>query len=120
MHHAARGGSRPAMKLGRDLMPAARDATLRAVSSKRIRLFVKPYCPWCERAEKWLAGKGIKYETVDVIADATAFDEMIDLSGQTLAPVIDVGGKVLADFGPEQLARFWTQLEQAHARLESR
>ena len=108
------------MKVGHHLLPVASGATLPTVSSKRIRLFIKPYCPWCERAEKWLAGKGIKYETLDVIADDAAYDEMIDLSGQTLAPVIDVGGKVLADFGPEQLAKFWTQLEQEHARPESR
>ena len=101
-------------------MIAVTGATLRTVSSKRIRLFVKPYCPWCERAEKWLEGQGIKYETLDVIAHDAAYDEMIDLSGQARAPVIDVGGKVLADFGPEQLARFWTHLEQEHARLESR
>jgi hypothetical protein len=36
---------------------------------------------------------------------------MIDLSGQSLAPVIDVDGEVLADFGPEELARFWEKLK---------
>ena len=41
------------------------------------------------------------------MADEAAFDEMIQLSGQTLAPVIDVDGEILADFGPEDLARFW-------------
>jgi hypothetical protein len=34
-------------------------------------------------------------------------DEMVRLSGQTLAPVIDVDGKILADFGPEELEKFW-------------
>jgi len=72
-----------------------------------IRLFIKPYCPWCHKAQHWLDEHGIKYETLDVIADKAAFDEMIRISGQELAPVIDVDGKVLADFGPEQLAEFW-------------
>ena len=53
---------------------------------------------------RWLDEHGIEYETLDVIADEAAFDEMVRLSGQELAPVIDVDGKVLADFGPEQLA----------------
>ena len=73
----------------------------------KTRLFIKPYCPWCHKAMRWLEEHGIKYETLDVIADEAAFDEMIRLSGQELAPVIDVDGKVLADFGPEQLAGFW-------------
>ena len=71
------------------------------------RLFIKPCCPWCHKAMHWLDEHGIQYEKIDVIADEAAFDEMIRLSGQELAPVIEAGGKVLADFGPEQLERFW-------------
>jgi glutaredoxin 3 len=67
---------------------------------------------------RWLDEQEVSYEKVDVIADETAFDEMIRLSGQELAPVIDVDGQVLADFGPEQLADFWNKL--THARPASR
>lgn len=86
------------------------------VSTKKIRLFIKPYCGWCHKAMHWLDDRGIEYETVDVISDEAAFDEMIRLSGQELAPVIDVDGEVLADFGPDQLARFWDRLEKKNAR----
>jgi glutaredoxin 3 len=82
------------------------------VKSKRIRLFVKPYCGWCHKAERWLDDQGVAYERVDVIADETAYDEMIRLSGHDLAPVLDVDGRILADFGPEQLANFWKKLEK--------
>ena len=78
----------------------------------KIRLFIKPYCPWCHKAMQWLDERGIKYQTLDVIADAGAFDEMVELSGQDLAPVIDMDGKVLADFGPEELEKFWNTLKQ--------
>jgi len=77
-----------------------------------IRLFIKPYCGWCHKAIRWLDARGVRYETLDVIADADAYAEMVRLSGQTMAPVIDVDGKVLADFGPEELANFWDQLAQ--------
>ena len=76
----------------------------------RIRLFIKPYCGWCDKAARWLDDHGVKYETLDVIADSEAFDEMVELSGQSLAPVIDVDGEVLADFGPEELEKFWKKL----------
>ncbi len=69
---------------------------------------------------RWLDDHGVDYERIDVIADEAAFDEMIRLSGQELAPVIDVDGEVLADFGPEQLAEFWKTLEKKHAKPESR
>ena len=81
------------------------------VRDVKIRLFIKPYCGWCHQAERWLNERGIKYEKLDVIANAEAFDEMVELSGQTLAPVIDVDGEVLADFAPEELEKFWKRLE---------
>jgi glutaredoxin len=90
------------------------------VKAKSIRLFIKPYCGWCHKAIRWLDERGIEYETIDVMADEAAYDEMIRLSGQDLAPVIEVDGEVLADFGPDQLAGFWNRLERKNARIESR
>ena len=76
-----------------------------------IRLFIKPSCGWCHKAIRWLDDHDVEYETIDVIADDAAYDEMVKLSGQELAPVIDAHGQILADFGPEELERFWKQLE---------
>lgn len=58
----------------------------------------------------WLNAHGVKYETLDVIGNQAAFQEMVRLSGQTYAPVIEVDGQVLADFGPEELEAFWDKL----------
>jgi len=80
------------------------------VKPNPIRLFIKPYCGWCHKASRWLDDHDVAYETVDVIADDAAFAEMVKLSGQELAPVLVVNGRVLADFGPEELERFWSQL----------
>jgi glutaredoxin len=90
------------------------------VKSKRIRLFIKPYCGWCVKAMRWLDDHEVAYETVDVMADEAAFDEMIRLSGQDLAPVIEVEGEILADFGPDQLPDFFAKLERKNARTEAR
>src|SRR5579863_7884602 len=62
-------------------------------STPKIRLFIKPYCGWCQQAMDWLDARGVEYETLDVMADQAAFDEMVRLSGQELAPVIEVDGK---------------------------
>jgi glutaredoxin len=78
---------------------------------KSVRLFIKPYCGWCHEAKDWLDGRGVEYETLDVISDAAARREMFKLSGQTLAPVLEVDGQVLADFDTDQLQVFWKKLE---------
>jgi glutaredoxin 3 len=81
----------------------------------QVRLFVKPYCGWCHEAQDWLDERGVKYEVLDVISDAVARREMRDLSGQTLAPVIEVDGEILADFDTGQLERFWKKLEETRS-----
>ena len=80
---------------------------LLSMKPDQVRLFIKPYCSWCHEAMEWLEARGVPYEEIDVTGDATAFHEMIDLSHQTLAPVIQVDGQVLADFDTGQLERFW-------------
>lgn len=75
----------------------------------KTRLFIKPYCGWCHKATRWLDARGVDYEMIDVMASDAAWDEMVRISDQDLAPVIEVDGKVLADFGPEELEAFWNQ-----------
>lgn len=68
---------------------------------------------------QWLDDRKVDYEPVNVIADEAAFDEMIRLSGQELVPVLDVDGEILADFGPDQLADFWSKVEMQNGRTET-
>lgn len=76
---------------------------------REIRLFIKPFCGWCDEAVDWLDQHGLDYQKLDVIADGRARGEMVRLSGQSLAPVIDVDGEVLADFDVDQLAAWWKE-----------
>jgi glutaredoxin 3 len=75
-----------------------------------VRLFVKPFCGWCHEAKDWLDERGVEYEELDVISDRASFKEMVQLSGQTLAPVIEVDGELLADFDTDQLEVFWKKI----------
>lgn len=77
----------------------------------KIRLFIKPYCGWCRRAIRWLDARGLEYEKIDVMASDAAWDEMVRLSGQDQSPVIEVDGKVLADFGVDELEEFLKKIE---------
>jgi glutaredoxin 3 len=77
----------------------------------KIRLFVKPWCGWCQEAEQWLDNRDIEYDLLDVTSDSDARKEMVQLSGQSLAPVIEVDGEILADFDTGQLAKFWQKFE---------
>jgi glutaredoxin 3 len=72
-----------------------------------VRLFIKPGCPWCDEALEWLEARRIAHETLDVTSDREARAEMLELTGQTKAPSIDVDGEILADFGADELETWW-------------
>ena len=71
-------------------------------------LYVKSGCPWCVEAVDYLDQRGYKYQQVNVLRDADAFQRMKDLSGQRLTPTlsIDDGDLLLADFDTSQLEKF--------------
>ncbi len=76
--------------------------------SPRPILYTKIGCPWCAEAREVLARHGIAYDERSVTTDAAASAEMLRLSGQTKAPVLDWSGEILADFGAAELTPFLT------------
>lgn len=72
-----------------------------------MKLFVKPGCPWCVDAVSWLEKRGLAFREIDVFSEPGAFDRMRQISGQSLAPTLElVDGTVLPDFDVAQLERF--------------
>lgn len=69
-------------------------------------LYTKTGCPWCAEARAVLKRQGIRYDERSVTANAAAFAEMLRLSGQTKAPVLNWSGVILADFGAAELETF--------------
>ena len=78
----------------------------RADAPPMPKLYVKSGCPWCEEALEFLERHQIEHETTVVTGDRAAMQEMVDLSGQSKAPVLDWDGDVLADFGADELEPF--------------
>jgi len=75
-------------------------------SSAPLKLYVKTWCPWCISAQRYLKKSGYIFEEIDVERDRAAYAEMIRLSGQSFTPTLEVGDKVLADFGTDELEDF--------------
>ena len=73
---------------------------------KNVRIFIKPFCGWCHEALAWLDRHGFDYVKLDVTSNREVAAEMKTLTGQTLAPSIDIDGQVLADFDTGELERF--------------
>lgn len=72
-----------------------------------MKVYIKPWCPWCVQALAWLRERGIPHEPIDVLTDAAAYARMREFSGQSLTPTLQMpDGAVLADFDTRQLEEF--------------
>lgn len=60
----------------------------------KVEIYSSPFCGYCARAKRLLAGKGIDYVEYDVLADSSLRDEMVQrASGRTTVPQIFIDGK---------------------------
>lgn len=73
---------------------------------KHIIAYVKTGCPWCIGVTNLLKEKGVKYEERNVTVNKAFMDEMVQKSGQTKAPTLDIDGHILADSDKDQVAAY--------------
>jgi glutaredoxin-like YruB-family protein len=64
----------------------------------QVKVYSTPTCPYCIRAKKYLADKGVAFENIDVSSDEDALKQMVDISGQMGVPVLVIDGDVIVGF----------------------
>ncbi len=63
-----------------------------------IRVFSTPMCPYCVTLKKFLTEHKIEFQEIDVSVDRAMADEMIQKSGQSGVPVIEIDGEMVIGF----------------------
>ena len=53
-----------------------------------VKIYSTPTCPYCKMAKEYFDEKKVEYKDIDVSADPTAGEEMVNKSGQMGVPVI--------------------------------
>ena len=65
--------------------------------------YLKPTCGWSKGVRAILQKYGLPYEDRDVINNSDNFTEMIQKSGQTKQPCVEIDGEILADISGDEL-----------------
>ena len=69
----------------------------------KVEIYIKQFCPYCSRALKLLASKGVEPETFDVTMGGPKKAEMVERSGgRTTMPQVFIDGKHIG--GSDDLA----------------
>ena len=76
---------------------------------KSIRLFIKPYCGWCDEVMEWFAERGIPYETLDVTRNAAARRRDVGTDRTNPRTKPRRGRRDPADFGADELETWWQE-----------
>jgi glutaredoxin-like YruB-family protein len=64
----------------------------------KIKIYTTQTCPYCLLAKKYFQENNLEFEEIDVSNDSEAATEMIEKSGQTGVPVIEIEDKIIVGF----------------------
>lgn len=71
----------------------------------KVKIYTTPTCTYCNAAKRFFRQHGINYKEVDVSRSVDQAQRMVEKSGQTGVPVIEVDGQVIVGFDKRRLLR---------------
>lgn len=70
-----------------------------------VKVHSTKFCPYCKMVKEFLKERDIPFEDIDVQENQEAAREMIEKSGQTGVPVIEIDGQMIIGFNVEQMKK---------------
>jgi glutaredoxin len=71
-----------------------------------ITAYLKPTCGWSEGVRALLRKYNLPYEDRDIINNPSLFAEMVEKSGQSLSPCVEINGHILADVSGDEVEAY--------------
>ena len=73
--------------------------------AKQVLVYSTGPCPYCKMAKAFLEENSIEFTEKDVSQDRAAAEEMVEKSGQTGVPVLDIDGEIIVGFDREAIKK---------------
>ena len=75
--------------------------------AKNIEVIVyrTPTCPYCHDAKEFLKSIKVKYKDINIREDEKAAKKMVEKSGQSGIPVIEIGDDIIVGFDKEEIEK---------------
>ncbi len=72
---------------------------------KKVKVYSTPTCTYCVVLKKYLEGKDINYEEIDVSENEEEQKKMIEKTGQMGVPVVEIDDEVIIGFDKEKIEK---------------
>jgi len=71
-----------------------------------IKAYLKPHCGWSNGVRAIFRKYDLDYEDIDIVNEPGNYREMVEKSGQSLSPCVEVDGVLLADVSGEEVENY--------------
>lgn len=69
----------------------------------KVKMYTTTWCTFCKVAKEFFKENNVEFEEINVEENQEAAKEMVEKSGQTGVPVIDINGKIIIGFQREKI-----------------
>jgi glutaredoxin len=69
-----------------------------------VVVYTTSWCGWCRKTLAFLDEQGVVYENRDIEADDSYREELIDKTGTTTIPVVEIDGEIIRGYDPRRMA----------------
>ena len=83
--------------------PSSAAPAARARGASEVVLYSTSWCGWCRKTMAWLDQRGIEYENRDIEKNDAWRDELIEKTGKTSIPMVEIDGEVIQGFNPDRM-----------------
>jgi len=85
----------------------------------KVKAWLKPYCGWSNGVRAIFKKYDIEIEDIDIINEPANYAEMVEKSGQTLSPCVEINGVMLADVSGEEVENYMLSNNLVNASEEA-
>ena len=92
-----------ASKPGAPRDEAVEQAYERAVEQKVV-VYTTSWCGWCRKTMGFLTRRGVAFENRDIETNEMWKEELIEKTGSTGIPVVEIDGEIIQGYDPDRMA----------------
>jgi glutaredoxin-like YruB-family protein len=70
-----------------------------------VVVYTTSWCGWCRKTLGFLEKEGVAFENRDIEADETWREELIEKTGSTSIPVVEIDGEIIHGYDPKRMAQ---------------
>jgi glutaredoxin-like YruB-family protein len=97
-----RGGSRTAAN-GRAAAKSSARNPVAYRTQPEVVVYTTTWCGWCRKTLAFLDERGVRYVNKDIEANDWNRDELIEKTGRTSIPVVEINGEIIRGFNAERM-----------------